>query len=617
MVEFRTHWCGELNRETTGKTVRVAGWVQRRRDHGSLIFVDLRDRTGLVQIVFDREQDAAIFAVAEALRSEHVLSAEGEVIERLPENVNPRLATGEIEIRVISLAPLNTSRTPPFYIEDGLNVDETLRLRYRFLDLRRPEMYRRLQVRHRAVKTVRDFLDRAGFLEVETPFLTRSTPEGARDYLVPARNQPGSFYALPQSPQLFKQLLMVSGVERYFQVVRCFRDEDLRADRQPEFTQIDLEASFFDREALFTLIEGMIAAVWREVHGLEIARPFLRISYREVMDRYGTDKPDRRFGMELIDLSELAGRGSFKVFRTALEKGGVVKGLRVPGGGGASRKELDDLTAAARRDGASGLAWMIREETGWRSPIAKFFEPSLLEAFAASSGAVPGDLLLLVADRWEIACTVLGQLRLHLGPSSAPVPVPVSVSGSASASGSLPDRLEFLWVVDFPLFEKDIVTGAITSSHHPFTAPREEDLALLKTNPLAVRALSYDLVLNGVELGSGSRRIHVRELQEQIFSVLGLSSAETQEKFGFLLEAFEYGAPPHGGIALGLDRIIALLTGDDSIRQVIAFPKTAGASCLLTGAPAPVKPEQLRDLNLASVPVRQEPKPGGHSPSKR
>ncbi len=597
MAEFRTHWCGELNLDAAGKTVRVAGWVQRRRDHGSLIFVDLRDRSGLVQIVFDREENTAVFAGAEALRTEHVLSVAGTVVERLPENINPGLATGEIEIRVLSLALLNTSRTPPFYIEDGLNVDETLRLRYRFLDLRRPEMFRRLQVRHRAVKTLRDFLDRAGFLEVETPFLTRSTPEGARDYLVPARHRPGSFYALPQSPQLFKQLLMVAGVERYFQVVRCFRDEDLRADRQPEFTQIDLEASFMGRDELFVLIEKMIVAVWREVLGSEPARPFPRISYREAMDRYGTDKPDRRFEMELIDLGETAAGGSFKVFHSALERGGVVKGLLVPGGGQASRKDLDDLTAAARRDGASGLVWMIREEAGWRSPIVKFFERPLLEAFAERTGAAPGDLLLLVADQWKTACTVLGQLRLQLGRKNI-----------------APGRLEFLWVIDFPLFEVEAETGEITSSHHPFTAPHPDDHALLRTEPLAVRALSYDLVLNGVELGSGSRRIHERALQEQIFTVLGLTPAEAQEKFGFLLEAFEYGAPPHGGIALGLDRIIALLTGDESIRQVIAFPKTAGAACLLTGAPAPVAPEQLCELSLA--PVKREPKPGGSSPAK-
>lgn len=595
MSEYRTHWCGELGPKNAGEMVRVAGWVQRRRDHGGLIFIDLRDRSGLVQVVFDRERSAGAFTGAEALRGEYVLSARGEVVERTPENVNPNLATGYIEIRASGLTILNESRTPPFYVEDDLKAEETLRLRYRYLDLRRPEMYRRLKARHRAAKTIRDYLDREGFLEVETPMLTRSTPEGARDYLVPDRHHPGSFYALPQSPQLFKQLLMVAGVERYFQIVRCFRDEDLRADRQPEFTQIDIETSFLDRDALFSMVEGMIASLWREVAGVELVLPFPRLAYREVMERFGSDKPDRRITMELADLSELAGRGSFQVFRSALENGGVVKGLRVPGGAAFSRKELDDLTALARLHGASGLAWMIREEAGWRSPIAKFFEPPLLDAIGERTGSAPGDLLLLVADRWEIACTVLGQMRLRLG-----------------RAGAGPG-LEFLWVVDFPLFEEDTRTGEITSSHHPFTAPREEDLPLLKVNPLAVRALSYDLVLNGVELGSGSRRIHSRVLQQQIFAVLGLTPEETLEKFGFLLEAFEYGAPPHGGIALGLDRLVTLLTGDDSIRQVIAFPKTAEASCLLTGAPSPVNPKQLRELGINLV--ESEPTPAGKAPS--
>jgi aspartyl-tRNA synthetase len=582
--------CGELRAADAGREVALHGWVQRRRDHGGLLFIDLRDRTGLVQLVFNSEGDRELFAAAETLRSEYVIAVRGEVVGRDPANVNPALETGEIEIQVSSLDILNQAKTPPFYIEDGLHADENLRLRYRYLDLRRPENYRRLALRHRAVKLIRDYLDSRGFLEIETPVLTRSTPEGARDYLVPSRTNPGSFYALPQSPQLFKQLLMAGGVERYFQIARCFRDEDLRADRQPEFTQIDIEASFLGRERLFAIVEGMMACLYGDLLGRELSLPFPRLPYSEAIARFGSDKPDLRFGMELVDCSEPARESEFKIFRAALEAGGAVKALRVPGKGDASRKELDDLVALAVEFGARGLAWLIRDAEGWRSPIAKFFSADLLDKIGEQTEAAPGDLILFAAGDAAACSGVLGRLRLHLAPEE------------------LSTEPHFLWVVDFPLFEYDPAEKRLNAAHHPFTSPHEEDLSLLEKEPLAVRSQAYDLVLNGVELGSGSNRIHRRETQLRIFKMLGLSEAEAMEKFSFLLEAFEYGAPPHGGIALGLDRLVALFTGDESIRQVIAFPKTAAGSCLLTGAPAPVAPQQLQELGIT---VRSASKDGG------
>ncbi len=588
---MRTHWCGELNRSLVGGEVTLAGWVQRRRDHGSLIFIDLRDRSGLTQLVFDK--GSGVFHLAEELRSEYVIMARGRVAERTPENYNPRLATGEVELRVNELKIYNRSYNPPFYIEDGLNVEENLRLKYRYLDLRRPEMMRRLVQRHRTVKTIRDFLDQEEFLEIETPMLTRSTPEGARDFLVPSRLHSGSFYALPQSPQLFKQLLMVAGVERYFQIARCFRDEDLRADRQPEFTQIDVEASFYTQDRLFDLVEKMMAALWEKLLGFKLNRPFPRLSYREAMNRFGSDKPDLRFSGELIDLTDLAGKSSFRIFQEAINSGGVIKGWRLVEGGSFSRKDLDELIEFAREQGAGGLVWMIRESKGWRSPVTKFFEPELLSEIGERIGASPGDLVLMVADHWETCCTVLGQLRLRLG---------------SPAAGNKP---HFLWVVDFPLFQLE--EQGYTANHHPFTAPREEDLPFLETRPLAVRSQAYDLVLNGVELGSGSARIYCRDIQERIFKILGLSGREAVDKFGFLLEAFEYGAPPHLGIALGLDRLVTMITGDESIRQVIAFPKTAGAACPVTGAPAAVSPEQLSEIKIA---VKTGGRKTGQTPSK-
>ena len=582
--EQKSHYCGALSLNHINTAVKLAGWVARRRDHGGLIFIDLRDHSGIMQLVFDQQMGVKLFKQAESLRNEFVIAVEGEIVRRSDDNINPSLPTGEIELRVAAMEILNSSKTPPFYIEDNLNVDENLRLRYRYLDLRRPEMLNRLKLRHQAVKLVRDYMDQFDFLEIETPMLTRSTPEGARDYLVPSRLQPGSFYALPQSPQLFKQLLMVSGMERYFQVVRCFRDEDLRSDRQPEFTQIDIEASFFGLENLFALVEGLVALLWKEILGIEVNRPFQRMPYREAMERYGSDKPDLRFAMELVGLDELAAHSNFKVFSSALESGGSVKGLRVPGGSRLSRKDLDDLTLSAKRLGARGLAWTFVEDNGWRSPIAKFFDQALIDQINVKMAAEPGDVLLFVADRWEIACEVLGQLRRQLAPEKI-------------------DRApHFLWVVDFPLFYYNPEEERYESGHHPFTAPRAEDLPLLESDPLAVRAQAYDLALNGVEIGGGSIRIHDSKTQAKIFRLLGLSEEESREKFGFLLEALSFGAPPHGGLALGLDRLIALLTGDESIRQVIPFPKTASAGCLMTGAPAGVSDKQLDELKIKLAP---------------
>ncbi|MFO7951207.1 MAG: aspartate--tRNA ligase [Bacillota bacterium] len=577
----KTHYCGVLNQNYVGRKVRLSGWVGKRRDHGGLIFIDLRDRSGVMQLVFDQQMGTEMFRQAESLRSEFVISVEGEVVRRSEETINPSLPTGEIELKVSALEIMNPSKTPPFYIEDGINVDANLRLRYRYLDLRRPEMLQRMQLRHRAVKLIRDFLDYYEFLEIETPMLTRSTPEGARDFLVPSRLHSGSFYALPQSPQLFKQLLMVSGLERYFQIVRCFRDEDLRADRQPEFTQVDIETSFISTEQLFAITEGLMAELWWQFHGVELKRPFLKMPYHEAMDRFGTDKPDLRYGMELVGLDHLARKSEFKVFLSALESGGSVKGLRVPGGAeNLSRKDLDDLTLLARQLGARGLAWAYVEKEGWRSPISKFFESPLIEEINQEMEVSPGDVLLFMADKWETACEVLGELRSRLAPQK------------------VSSEPHFLWVVDFPLFHYNEEEKRYDSDHHPFTAPKSEDLHLLEQDPLSVRAQAYDLVLNGVEIGGGSIRIHNREEQSRIFNLLGLSEEESKEKFGFLLEALTYGAPPHGGIALGLDRLVALLSGDDSIREVIPFPKTAAASCLMTGAPASVSGEQLEELGI-------------------
>ncbi len=586
MAFRRTNWCGEITRKNIGEDVLLAGWVQGRRDHGGLLFIDLRDRSGVVQLVFDLERHGELFQEAEKLRSEYVLAIKGKVIARSPETVNPRLASGEIEINVEAMEVLNRSQVPPFYIEDNIDTDENLRLRYRYLDLRRPEMQEMLRLRHCLFMAVRRCLDERGFLEVDTPMLTRSTPEGARDYLVPSRTAPGHFYALPQSPQLFKQLLMVSGVERYFQLARCFRDEDLRADRQPEFTQIDLELSFCSREEIMAEVELLVSRLFREVLDLDLKTPFATISYAEAMERYGSDKPDTRFGLELKDISEIAGESAFKVFNHAVAQGGSVKGINVKGGAAFSRKELDDLTALVQSWGTGGLAWMVVTEEGFKTPIAKFFTDDQLERIRQSMAGVNGDLFLFVADEKDNAQKILGQLRLHLARRLNLIPA---------------GEHRLLWVLDFPLLVYDREEKRFTANHHPFTAPREEDIPLLETEPLKVRSLAYDLVYNGVEIAGGSIRIHRRELQETVFKLLGLTQTEIEDKFGFLLEAFKYGAPPHGGIAFGFDRLLMLMSDRKSIRDVIPFPKTAAGSCLLTGAPAPVSPHQLSELHIYTI----------------
>lgn len=572
-----------------GTVVKLAGWVQRRRDHGGLIFVDLRDRSGIVQVVFNPESiDAEGFALAESLRSEYVVAVKGAVVRRMPGMENPAIATGEIEVVAQELEVLNIAATPPFPIDRRVDVDESLRLRYRYLDLRRPELQENIALRHRVTQTIRTYLDEQGFFEIETPMLTRSTPEGARDYLVPSRVNPGSFFALPQSPQLFKQLLMVAGYERYFQIARCFRDEDLRADRQPEFTQLDLEMSFVDEEDIFALIEGLIVRLFKEAKGIDVPVPFARIPYDEALDRYGSDKPDLRFDLPLVDVSQVVAGSGFRVFAQAVESGGVVKGINAgQGAGGWPRREIDQLGDFAQKHGAKGLAWIVYGRSEPRSPIAKFLSEEELAAVGEAMGASEGDLLLFVADKKELANDVLGRLRRLLGEKLGLIPEGV---------------YSFGWIVDWPLLEWDEEAKRFQAMHHPFTSPRSQDIDLLETAPEKAKARAYDLVLNGFELGGGSIRIHQRDVQARLFRALGIDDQAAEEKFGFLLEAFRYGAPPHGGIALGLDRLVMLMAGGDSLRDVIAFPKTQRAMCLMTEAPAPVEEEQLQELHLRLSP---------------
>ncbi|MBO8169741.1 MAG: aspartate--tRNA ligase [Thermoanaerobacteraceae bacterium] len=585
---MRTIYCGELTTENIGETVILNGWVNKRRDHGGLIFVDLRDRTGIVQVVFSPDVDREAFEKAETVRSEYVLAVKGEVRRRPEGTENEQLKTGLVEVYASELRILNKAKTPPFYIAEDIDVDEAVRLKYRYLDLRRPDMQRVLMLRHRTTKAMRDFLDAKGFLEIETPMLTKSTPEGARDYLVPSRLHPGEFFALPQSPQIFKQLLMVSGMERYFQIVRCFRDEDLRADRQPEFTQLDIEMSFVDRERVLSLMEDLVAYVFKETLGKDIQTPFTRLPYREAMDRYGSDKPDLRFGLELVDITDLAGEVEFKVFASVVQSGGQVKGINARGCGSFTRREIDELTEFVGNYGAKGLAWMIVQEDGIKSPIAKFFSEEQLGNIKSRLGAAPGDLLLFVADRPQVVAASLGALRVELAKRLDLIKK---------------DELNFVWIVDFPLVEYDEEEKRYVALHHPFTSPVEEDIPLMDTEPEKVRAQAYDLVLNGVELGGGSIRIHRRDVQEKMFKVIGLGDEEAREKFGFLLDAFEYGTPPHGGIAFGLDRWVMIMAQRDTIRDCIAFPKTQSATDLMIQAPSPVDKHQLKELHLKTAVV--------------
>jgi len=579
----KTHHCNQLGAEDAGSEVVLMGWVQRRRDHGGVIFVDLRDREGLTQVVFNPDNDAQVHAKAHALRSEYVIGVRGRVTPRPEGMVNPNLATGAIEVMVSDLRIFNPAETPPFMIEETVEVNESLRLKHRHLDLRRPRLQKNIILRHKAGAAVREYLNGNGFLDIETPFLTRSTPEGARDYLVPSRVNPGQFYALPQSPQLFKQLLMVSGFERYYQIVRCFRDEDLRADRQPEFTQIDMEMSFIGEEDIMSLSEGLIAYVFQEVLGQAIPLPLPRLTYTEAMDRYGLDKPDTRFGMELKEVSDIVKDSGFKVFADVVKKGGIVKALNAKGCIDFSRKEIDDLTQYVAVYKAKGLAWIKVREDGWQSPIAKFFTDDEKARLAERIDMAPGDLIFFMADQPKIANEALGQLRNHLGEKLKLI---------------APGTFSFTWVTHFPMFEWDDTEKRHEALHHPFTAPLEADYDLLETQPTAVRSRAYDLVLNGFEIGGGSIRIHDMALQSRVFKILGMNKETYEGKFGFLLDALQSGAPPHGGLAFGFDRLVMLMCGESSIRDVIAFPKTQKAACLLTGAPSEAATVQLDELSL-------------------
>lgn len=573
--------CNEISLKDVDKYISISGWVNRTRDHGGVIFVDVRDRSGVVQAVFEPERKE-VFEKAKRLRSEYVVEIKGIVRKRPEGTENPSLNTGEVELVAEELNILNTSKPLPFSVSENEEINEYVRLKHRYLDLRREKMQKNIILRHRLTKAIRDFLDSEGFLEIETPFLIKSTPEGARDFLVPSRLNPGKFYALPQSPQLFKQILMVSGFEKYFQIARCFRDEDLRADRQPEFTQIDIEISFVEMEDILDLVERMIKYCFENVLKKSLSIPFQKISYSEAMEKYGTDKPDIGFGWELKELTEIFKNSEFKVFRNVLEKNGIIKGLNAKNCGNFSRKELDQLTNSAISYGAKGLVWIAVEEE-LKSPVVKFFSESEKENLKKALKPEKGDLILIVADEEEVVNSVLSIFRKEL---------PQKI-------GIKPEReFRFCWVVDFPLFEISKEEKMITSVHHPFTAPFEEDINLLEKEPLKVRAKAYDLVLNGVELGGGSIRIHKKEIQEKIFKILGIPEEEAKEKFGFLLDSLEYGAPPHGGIALGLDRFLMLLLGENSIRDVIPFPKTQSGICLMSGAPYPVKEKQLEELKI-------------------
>ena len=580
----RTHSCNDLTSADIGKEVILMGWVLRRRDHGGVIFIDLRDRNGLTQIVFNPEVNPEMHEKAHKIRSEWVIAIRGKVEARLDGMANTKLDTGEIEVFIDELRILNVSETPPFPLDEESEVSDNIRLQYRYMDLRRPEMAAKLMQRHKAVQSLRTYLNDNEFLEVETPMLTRSTPEGARDYLVPSRVNAGKFYALPQSPQLFKQLLMVAGMDRYYQIVKCFRDEDLRADRQPEFTQIDMELSFMDQEQIIDITEGMIAKLFKDTLDVDVAPPFHRISYDEAMDRFGMDRPDTRFGFELVDLTEIAKTCSFKVFRSTADGDGTVRAINAKGCANFSRKDLDVLTDYVAQFGAKGLAWVKMKADGeWQSPIAKFFSDEERAAMTKALDAEEGDLLFFGADKKSVVLPVLGELRLEI----------------ARRLDLLDKKVfNFVWVTDFPLMEYDENKKRFQALHHPFTAPKDEDLDKLESDPGSVYSQAYDLVLNGTEIGGGSIRIHQRDIQSKVLKALNISDEEANDKFGFLLKALELGAPPHGGLAFGLDRLLMIITGSDSIRDVIAFPKTQRATCPLTEAPASVARKQLTELYL-------------------
>ncbi|BEJ46112.1 aspartate--tRNA ligase [Staphylococcus epidermidis] len=581
----RTTYCGLVTEEFLNEKVTLKGWVHNRRDLGGLIFVDLRDREGIVQIVFNPDFSEEALQVAETVRSEYVVEVQGVVTKRDAETINPKIKTGQVEVQVSNIEIINKSETPPFSInEENVNVDENIRLKYRYLDLRRQELAQTFKMRHQTTRSIRQYLDNNGFFDIETPVLTKSTPEGARDYLVPSRVHEGEFYALPQSPQLFKQLLMISGFDKYYQIVKCFRDEDLRADRQPEFTQVDIEMSFVDQEDIIAMGEDMLRKVVKDVKGIDVSGPFPRMTYAEAMDRYGSDKPDTRFGMELINVSQLGKEMNFKVFKDTVENNGEIKAIVAKDAADKyTRKDMDALTEFVNIYGAKGLAWVKVVDDGLSGPIARFFEDANVETLKQLTEAKPGDLVMFVADKPNVVAQSLGALRIKL----------------AKELGLIDEsKLNFLWVTDWPLLEYDEDAKRYVAAHHPFTSPKREDIEKLDTEPENVQANAYDIVLNGYELGGGSIRIHDGELQQKMFEVLGFTNEQAQEQFGFLLDAFKYGAPPHGGIALGLDRLVMLLTNRTNLRDTIAFPKTASATCLLTDAPGEVSDKQLQELSL-------------------
>lgn len=582
----RTHRCAELSVADNGKEVVLMGWVQRRRDLGALVFVTLRDRSGIIQVVFNNDTNPELHEKALQVRSEFVLAVRGTLQLRSPEAVNKNMPTGELEVIATELRILSKSETPPFHIEEDSGANEVLRLKHRYLDLRRPDLQKKLILRHRIAKIARDYYDANGFIEIETPVLGRSTPEGARDYLVPSRVHPGKFYALPQSPQLFKQLLMVSGFDRYMQITKCFRDEDLRADRQPEFTQIDLEMSFVDVEDVIKVNEGFIHRLFKEALNIDIPMPFKRLTFYDAMTRYGSDKPDTRFGLELVDVSDQAGESGFKVFADAIANGGSVRAINAKGGGAFSRKEIDALGEVVKTYKAKGLAWIVVEDSGIKSPIAKFLSEDETNNLVKRLNAETGDLLLFVADKDEIVCDSLGHLRLVLGEKLNLIDH---------------DIYDVLWVTEFPLLERDEEENRWVAKHHPFTSPMDEDIECLDSDPGKARAKAYDIVINGYEVGGGSIRIHNQELQQKMFNTIGFTNEQAKERFGFLLDAFKYGTPPHGGLAFGLDRLTMLLTKTDNIKDVIAFPKVQNASDLMTNAPDVVDDKQLDELKVKTV----------------